>query len=76
MVPGRSPPLITWQVRQLPLPRSNAIFWPSLADWARAGPDKTAAPISNASAQISMGFVEGVSVKGASCKLLGYLTGL
>ena len=38
MVPGRSPPLITWQVRQLPLPRSKASFWPSAAaDCARAG---------------------------------------
>src|SRR6202022_1516102 len=38
MVPGRSPPLISWQVRQLPLPRSKASFCPSAAaDWALAG---------------------------------------
>ena len=29
--PGRSPPLMAWQVRQLPLPRSKASFWPSAA---------------------------------------------
>ncbi|KRP85324.1 hypothetical protein AOQ73_39775 [Bradyrhizobium pachyrhizi] len=37
IVPGRSPPLMTWQVRQLPLPRSKASFCPSAADWALAG---------------------------------------
>ncbi|CCD93229.1 hypothetical protein BRAO375_2490004 [Bradyrhizobium sp. ORS 375] len=38
--PGRSPPLISWQVRQLPLPRSKASFWPSAApDWAWAAAD-------------------------------------
>ncbi len=26
-MPGSSPPLMTWQVRQLPLPRSKASFW-------------------------------------------------
>src|SRR5262245_20249174 len=36
IVPGRSPPLITWQVRQLPLPRSKAIFCPSATDCAYA----------------------------------------
>src|SRR5262249_23721166 len=39
MVPGFSPPLITWQVRQLPLLRSKASFCPSaVADWACAEP--------------------------------------
>src|SRR6185503_9457248 len=31
IVPDSSPPLIWWQERQLPLPRSKAIFWPSPA---------------------------------------------
>jgi hypothetical protein len=51
-------------------------------DCAQAGLAKTAAPISNASAQadfaeeISAGFVEQISVKGASRKLLRFLAGL
>ena len=58
MVPGRSPPLMTWQVRQLPLPRSNAIFWPSAAaDCAWAGPARPA-PISSASASAGTGLAE------------------
>src|SRR6188472_2320664 len=47
-VPGYWPPLIAWQVRQLPLLRSKASFWPSAAaDWAAAG--LAAAPIDSAS---------------------------
>src|SRR4030088_2943604 len=46
MVPGRSPPLISWQVRQLPLPRSKASFLPSAAaDCAQAGADNVAGEI-------------------------------
>src|SRR6202000_3317341 len=57
--PGRSPPLIIWQVRQLPLPRSNAIFWPSAAaDCARAGLANVMALISNAHASIGTRLVE------------------
>src|ERR1700738_361650 len=65
MVPGRSPPLIAWQVRQLPLPRSNASFCPSAtADCAAAGPAHAAAPSANA--RITTHFLEKVSVKGIS----------
>src|SRR5216683_4798112 len=69
MVPGKSPPLISWQVRQLPLPRSKASFCPSAAaDWALAELTGAAALISNvnASACNRAGFLEGVLVKGAS----------
>src|ERR1700730_2233236 len=63
IVPGRSPPLISWQVRQLPLPRSNAIFCPSVADCAQAGAVETTAPTSNARIRAGM---EGVVIKGVS----------
>src|SRR6266478_829471 len=68
MVPGKSPPFISWQVRQLPLPRSKASFCPSAAaDWALAGVKGATAPISNvnASACNRAGFLEKVLVKGA-----------
>src|ERR1700732_4177506 len=67
MVPGSSPPLMSWQLRQLPLPRSNASLCPSEArDCAPAG--AAAAPISQATvnAEIKVGFVEGVLDNGAS----------
>src|SRR6266702_4096065 len=64
MLPGRSPPLISWQVRQLPLPRSNAIFCPSAeADWARAGP---ARPTPASSARTRAVFRDGWATKGVS----------
>src|SRR5712664_2466094 len=69
MVPGRSPPLISWQVRQLPLPRSKASFWPSAAaDCAQAGPADAAAPINSATAiaGIRTGLAKGLLVKGVS----------
>src|SRR5882724_12049372 len=67
-VPGYSPPLMTWQVRQLPLPRSKASFWPSaVADWAAAGP--AAATIDSAStiAGIRPVFRNEMLVKDVSC---------
>src|SRR3982074_2358695 len=68
MEPGKSPPLISWQVRQLPLPRSKASFCPSApAGLAFAGLAVAAAPISNVntSACNSASFVEGVFAQGA-----------
>ena len=66
MVPGKSPPLMSWQLRQLPLPRSNASFWPSETPaCAPAGPAQRVAPISNANASAGSkaGLVEAGSVK-------------
>src|SRR3954452_15470061 len=64
MVPARSPPLISWQVRQLPLTRSNAIFCPSdTLDWAQAGPGEANAPITRPKARTRTGLLEAV-IKG------------
>src|SRR6185295_18908696 len=50
IVPGRSPPLMAWQVRQLPLLRSKASLRPSsTADCACAAPVEAKAPITSAS---------------------------
>src|SRR5262245_40388953 len=49
IVPGRSPPLMTWQVRQLPLLRSKASLRPSSTDDCACAALPANAPIASAS---------------------------
>src|SRR5215831_14150781 len=63
--PASSPPLISWQERQLPLPRSNAIFCPWLAadcDCAEAG--NAASDSASAAIAVKAGFLGGLAIKG------------
>jgi hypothetical protein len=63
MVPGSSPPLMSWQVRQLPLLRSKANFWPSATeDCAAVGPANVSAPMSSAAANANAGIKAGLVV--------------
>src|SRR5947209_5886912 len=72
IVPGRSPPLIAWQVRQLPLPRSKASFCPSeAADCALAAPEQSVTVTD--SDRIWADFLENKAIKCISRALYGLI---